>query len=116
MLARECFADFQRLFPTAANAVLDSLDPLQRRNVMATLNQQAAQTSGAVSSLGPKTNGTANNKSNTSSLTRQGKYNTNNTYNMEYFVLIEASADCLTLYILLFKPPKGQTSQIFSLF
>jgi len=77
MLARECFTDFQRMFPTAASAVVDSLDPLQRRALLTSMNQQqASHSSGASGSLGPKANGTTTtNKptTNTSSLTRQGK-------------------------------------------
>ncbi|CAL8143600.1 unnamed protein product [Orchesella dallaii] len=73
MLARECFSDFQRMFPSAASVVVDALDPLQRRALLTSMNQQqAGQSSGATGSLGPKANGTNKTATNTSSLTRQG--------------------------------------------
>lgn len=74
-ITRSCFQDFKNLFPQAANAVLDSLDPLQRRQVLQNLEKQQqlqhhAGVPSASSLVHPKTNGTS--KPNTGSLTRQG--------------------------------------------
>lgn len=75
-LTRGSFADFRDLFPQAANQVLDSLDPLQRRQVQQSLDkQQPSSQAGGGGGGVHKTNGTSGGAAkagNTSSLTRQG--------------------------------------------
>jgi CLIP-associating protein 1/2 len=72
--AREAFPSFQRAFPPLALSILDTLDPLQKRQLSASLQAPPTRPKPALPQRPitvPKTNGAPPNS--TASLSRQGK-------------------------------------------